>query len=466
MLDSKLEDRILVVEDDDALREIIAEEIQQLGYQTFEANSAEEALSLLTEDRRVSLVVSDLKLPEADGLQLLEETQRLPLPPHFIIITAFGSIEQAVDALQQGADNFLTKPLNFNHLRLCVERTLKERRLKSEVEYYRKVVGDGDFHGIIGRSQPMQKLFEQIRIIGKARGPVLILGESGTGKELVARALHEESDRADGPYVTVNCASVPEELIESELFGHTAGSFTGAVAPRRGLIAEADGGSILLDEIGEMPAAMQAKLLRTLQDNKIRAVGADQEIPVNVRVIAATNRDLERDVGEGKFRPDLFYRLETFPIHVPPLRDRDLDIDLLAAHFIVRFGGDEKQIQGLSSEAIECLHQHDFPGNVRELSNALERAVVFTRDSEIQVRDLPPRVRRRGSSPGIKLNDHSLEIPVGRNRVPTLSELDRHYAQQILVLYDGNKSRAAQVLGIGRRTLYRMLESDPTDVSD
>lgn len=464
MRESSPKETILVVEDDPALRDIIAEEIQELGYPTLEADSAESAASLLAKGLEVSLVVSDLRLPDATGLQLLSQTRSLTSAPHFIIITAFGSIEQAVDALQQGADNFLTKPLNFNHLRLCVERTLRERRLKREVEYYRNVIGKDGFHGIIGRSSPMQRLFEQIRIVGRTSGPALILGESGTGKELVARALHEESDRANGPYIAVNCASIPGELIESELFGHAAGAFTGAGTARRGLIAEAHGGTILLDEIGEMPTAMQAKLLRTLQENKIRPVGADQERPVDVRIVAATNRDLERDVDEDKFRADLFYRLETFTIHLPPLRDRDLDIDLLAAHFIARFGGEDMQVHGLSSETIDCLHQYDFPGNVRELSNAIERAVAFTKDSEIQLHDLPERVRGSNSISHVELKDESLRIPVSRGRVPTLSELDRFYAQHILKLYDGNKSRASQVLGIGRRTLYRMLASEAADV--
>lgn len=460
------DETILIVEDDATLRELIVEEVQRLGYQTLDVDSAESAMSLLSRVAPVSLIISDLKLPDASGLELLASIDRLPVPPNFIVVTAFGTIEQAVDALQQGADNFLTKPLNFDHLMLCIERVLRERRLRQEVEAYRRVMNAGDFHGIVGRSQPMQRLFEQIRIVGRARGPALVFGESGTGKELVARALHAESERANGPFLAVNCASIPDDLFESELFGHAAGAFTGANSARAGLLSEASGGSILLDEIGELPLSMQAKLLRALQEYRIRPVGADSEEAIDTRVIAATNRDLELDAGQDRFRADLFYRLETFSLHVPPLRDRDLDIDLLIAHFIARFARADKPVHGISSEAIDCLRDHDFPGNVRELSNAIERAVAFMSDAEIQVEDLPDRIRRNRHGRGIAVEEETLKISIGAGRLPTLSQLDREYAELVLDRCEGNKSKAAESLGIGRRTLYRLLASDDADVSD
>jgi DNA-binding NtrC family response regulator len=316
----------------------------------------------------------------------------------------------------------------------------------------------GDFHGLIGRSAPMRQLFEQIRRVARGNGPVLITGESGTGKELVARALHAESDRRDGPFLAVNCAGIPPELLESELFGHSAGAFTGAQRARKGLFAEAEGGTLLLDEIGEMPGAMQSKLLRILQDGRMRPVGENRERQVDVRIVAATNRDLEADIEEGGFRADLFYRLETFAFEVPPLRRRDDDVDLLAAHFVARFGAAaDERVRGIAPEALARLRAYPFLGNVREPSNAIERAVAFARNGEIEVDDLPERIRRHSASP-LAAGGSAFGGLLGDGETPPLREIELRYVQYVLERLEGNKRRAAELLGIGRRTLYRYLD--------
>lgn len=444
---------ILVVEDDRGLRELIREELEEAGRRVIEAADAPGARAAMRR-HAPALVICDLRLPGEDGLSLLEHSRAGPLPPAFVMITAFGTVEQAVDALKRGADDFLTKPLRLEHLRLAVARALERRDLQRQVAAYRELLEGGDFRGMIGRSPPMRQLFEQVRRIARARGPVLILGESGVGKELVARALHRESERSGGPFVAINCAGIPSELLESELFGHGAGAFTGAHAERKGLFAEAEGGTLLLDELGEMPPAMQSKLLRVLQDGRMRPVGEDREREVDVRIVAATNRDLEADVEAGRFRADLFYRLETFFIEVPPLRDRGDDVDLLAAHFLSHHAARAgSTVSGVSHEAMERLRAYAFPGNVRELSNAIERALVFCRGEELRLTDLPARVRdaREGIAGAAE------SIDGGAWRPEPLRAVERRHVRRVLRFADNNKQRAASLLGIGRRTLYRYL---------
>ena len=446
---------ILVVEDDHGLRELIREELTEADYRVLEAASVPEALASIRQ-YAPALVVTDLRLPGEDGLALLEHTRHLLLPPAVILITAFGTVEQAVEALKRGADDFLTKPLKLDHLCLSVARALERRELQHQVAAYRQMIEGGDFHGMIGRSPEMRRLFEQIRRIAQAQGPALILGESGVGKELVARALHRESERRDRPFVALNCAGIPAELLESELFGHSAGAFSGAQKTRKGLFAEAEGGTLLLDELGEMPAPMQAKLLRVLQDGKLRPVGEDRERQVDVRIIAATNRDLEEAIRAGRFRADLFYRLETFALEVPPLRARGDDIDLLAAHFLSHFTRQHQlAIRGIGHEAMARLRGYPFPGNVRELSNAIERAVVFCSRETLALADLPARLRGSPSGSIPTDNSNGLFDPA---HPPTLRVVEQRYVQHVLQHTQGNKQQAARLLGIGRRTLYRYLE--------
>ncbi|MDZ7804640.1 sigma-54 dependent transcriptional regulator [Thiohalophilus sp.] len=448
---------ILVVEDDASLRKLLIEELQDSDYHTLEAPDAEQAWQLLN-DHPVDLVISDLRLPGADAMALLQQTRQLPVAPGFIIITGFGTVSQAVEALKQGADDFLTKPVDLQHLLMSVQRVNETRRLRLELVRYRELLGSGDFHGIVGRSAPMQQLYSQIRQIARAAGPVLIEGESGVGKELVARAIHAESEVSEGPFIAVNCAAIPAELLESELFGHAAGAFSGAQKARRGLFLEASGGSLLLDEIGELPIGMQAKLLRVLQEQKLRPVGANREETVEVRILAATNSDLEREVSEGNFREDLFYRLNTFALQIPPLRERGEDLELLTARFIDEFSARrDHPIQGISDRALQQLKRYPFPGNVRELSNIIEWSVTFCHANQIDIEHLPERLLKSSDSQ----TDTALPAMLAHSsELIPLQELERRYIEHVIKQVDGNKRRAAEILGIGRRTLYRRLGED------
>ena len=467
--------RVLVVEDDEGLRELLRSELEDAGYQVLAAADTRAAREHIARDDP-DLVVSDLRLPGDSGRDLLDYCRGLDEPPAFIMITAFGTVEQAVEALKAGADDFLTKPLRLDHLRLAVTRVLEGRRVRRALSQARTLLADSDFHGMVGRSAPMHLLFDAIRQIGPLGGPVIISGESGTGKELAARALHAESPRRNAAFVPLNCAAMPPELIESELFGHTRGAFTGATQQRAGLFVEAQGGTLLLDEIGEMQPDTQAKLLRVLEDGCIRPLGADRETSVDVRLIASTNRDLEAEVDAGRFRKDLFFRLETFRLDMPALRARGEDLDLLAARFIARFAAlAERPAPVLSEQALACLRAYDFPGNVRELANALERATAFCHGDEILPVHLPERIRQgprtRGSqgaaaagAPGDGQAGDFAFLAAG-DPVP-LATLERRYIRWVLERTGGNKRRAAEVLGIGRRTLYRKLDENDTDGVD
>ncbi len=458
MTGTKPEALVWIIEDDDALGALLAEEVRDAGMEAHRASSAEEAIRMLA-GARPDLVICDLKLPGMDGLSFLREmaARDSETPPGFILITAFGTIPKAVEALKAGADDFLTKPLDLEHLLLSVRRVLEKKRLRETVDRMRRFLSVESFHGMYGQSPPMRFLFKQIRQVAKAKGSVLILGESGSGKELVAKALHKESARKKGPFVPVNCAGIPEHLIESEFFGHAAGSFSGARDSRQGLFAEAEGGSILLDEISEMPLFLQAKLLRILQDGSLRRVGENREHLVDVRVIAATHRNLDENVRLGRFREDLFFRLETFALRIPPLREREGDIELLAARFLQHFSlALDKKVKGFSSEAIELVTAYPYPGNVRELRNTMERAVTFAGGPRIQPRDLPARIRNH--RPADTGRVEPVPALLETSRLVSLAEMERQYIQHVLERTGGNKRQAAAILEIGRKTLYRKLE--------
>jgi DNA-binding NtrC family response regulator len=449
---------VWIVEDDKALGTLLLDEVRDAGLEAFWTATAEEAVQAM-EQRLPDLIVCDLKLPGMDGLTFLRKIHdKIPdSPPGFLIITAFGTIPRAVEALKAGADDFLTKPLDLEHFMLCLKRILERKRLKEMIHQMRGLLFSESFHGMYGQSMSMRFLFDQIRKVAKAQGPVLILGESGSGKELVAGAVHKESSRAEGPFLPVNCAGIPEQLLESEFFGHAVGSFTGARKDRQGLFAEAEGGSLLLDEISEMPFFLQAKLLRILQDGKLRRVGENREYQVDVRVLAATHRDIDEEVRQGHFREDLFFRLETFTLRIPPLRERGDDIEFLAARFLQQFAiALDKEINGFSGRALELINQYPFPGNVRELRNAIERAVTFARGSLIQVEHLPERMRNyqpMGEGSSADLNSSAVK----KETLLPLAEIERRYIRHVLDEVGGNKRRAAAILGIGRRTLYRRL---------
>lgn len=457
--------RALLLEDDAALATLITDELEAEGWELRKAETLADALAGF--DAQIpELIITDLRLPDGNGMVLVKQVvERFPQEkrPGIIVITAFGSVRQAVEALKAGADDFLTKPLDLDHFMICVSRVMENLTLRDEVQRYRSLGLDSDFHGLVGNSEVMRTLYEQIRLTARAQGPVLVWGESGTGKELVARAIHEESERAGQPYLAVNCAGIPQELLESEFFGHAMGAFTGAERGRRGLLQEADGGTLMLDEIGEMPLSLQAKLLRALQDGSIRPVGQDKEERVDVRIIAATHQDLRHKVAEGSFREDLYYRLETFSLRIPPLREREDDMELLAHRFLRQFViAQGKQTEGCSEPAMLLLRGYHFPGNVRELQNIMERAVAYCTSRRIQPEDLPERLRSGSGQLGSEQSHapgadalNLLEGPV----LPSMEELQRRYARLVLERVSGNKRRAAALLGIGRRTLYRWLEN-------
>lgn len=445
---------ILLVEDDVSLRTLLAEELELDGYHVDTAGTADEGAR-----RAVAsvpdLIVSDLRLPDRDGLSILRQLQAEGHTVPFIIITAFGTVDQAVEALKAGADDFLTKPLSTDHLRLKVKRLLAHAAMIHELARYKSRGRDNASLGLVGDSPAMTRLRTEIRQVARSHAAVLVNGDSGTGKELVARAIHDQSERRAKAFLPVNCAGIPHELMESEFFGHEAGAFTGARQARRGLFAEADGGTLLLDEIGEMPLSLQAKLLRVLQEGTIKPVGADQEETVDVRIIAATHVDLLKAVERGSFREDLYYRLETLTLQVPPLRERGDDIGLLAVHFLreaaARHG---RGFLRLGEVTLRMLMDYPFPGNVRELASAIERAVTFCEGDVIQPEHLPARIRKRqAEARGVTSTLPSKSLA----EWPTLEKIQQDYVERVIRAVDGNKRRAAQILGVNRRTLYRWL---------
>ncbi len=431
--------RILLAEDDQGLAELLYEELDEAGYLIKIADSAETAEGLL-KAWEPDLVISDLKLPGADGMTLLQWAKALYDQPGFLIITAFGSIAQAVDALKSGADDFLAKPLDLEHFRLSVKRILHHRQLQKEVMRFRNLMAGGGFQGMIGNTRQMRIMFDQIREIAAAQGPVLILGESGVGKELVARAVHDLSPRRNAPFLAVNCAGIPADLLESEFFGHEEGAFTGAAKKRQGLFQQTHKGSLFLDEIGELPVELQAKLLRVIQDGEFERLGSSRTIKVDTRIIAATNRNLEEEVKKGNFREDLWYRLNVFPITMPPLRDRADDIPYLVDFYVNKISRRMgKTIEVIPAGVMDTLKNYDWPGNIRELENVLERAVI------------------NSSGPKLRLADE-LKKPLtdlGHNH-RTLEAVERDHIIRVLEQTGwkvGGKNSASEILGLDRSTL-------------
>src|SRR6056297_95530 len=454
--------RILLVEDDAALLRLIRDELDAEGYLVEQATSVDIAQQRLSQND-FDLVITDLRLPDGTGHEVLKTARQSEPHPACLVITAFGSVSDAVAALKQGADDFLTKPLEMDHFLLSVDRLIEQSFLRRDYARLKQAIQGKDNHGIVGNSSEIQRLREQIGVIAATDGPVLITGESGTGKELVARSLHAQSERHAGPFVAINCAGIPGELIESELFGHEAGAFTDARKKHHGIFQQASGGTLLLDEIGEMPLTLQAKLLRVLQEGSVRAIGASGEQDVDVRVVAATHRNVEELVASGAFREDLYYRLETFKLEVPPLRARQGDVELLASLFLRQHASTTgRDIDGLDAAALAALNAYTFPGNVRELSNVIERAVAFCRGGLISVGDLPARIpESRGHlSTGSAPNQRETGNESLVDDFPTLEVLRRRYARRVLERTDGNKQQAAAILGVTRSTLYRWLARD------
>jgi DNA-binding NtrC family response regulator len=440
--------RILVVDDEVNARTALAELLRDEGFEVEMAADAFKALGKY-ESFAPHVVVTDLKMPGMDGIELVKKIRASETPAAVVVMTAFGAVQTAVDAMRAGAADYLTKPLHFDELLVVLDKVLETEHLRRETRQLRARVRDRVApSNIVGNAPPMQRIFEIVDQVAPSKATVLITGESGTGKELVANAIHQRSPRASGPFVKLHCAALAESLLESELFGHEKGSFTGAMARKDGRFSIADGGTLFLDEIGEISPAIQVKLLRFLQEHEFERVGGTQTIKVDVRVIAATNRDLLAEVGKGRFREDLFYRLNVVALEMPPLRERRGDIPALASFFLERYTkANDKAIQGFAPGALELLASYDWPGNVRELENAIERAVVLTTGNVVETKQLPTNIR-----PIASVVDGAPAIPGA-----TMADIERYAILETLKATGGSTSKAAEVLGISTRTIqYRM----------
>ena len=445
---------VLVIDDETGSRESMAIALEKAGLAVRTFDDAKKALEFLDEND-ARLAVCDLRMPGMDGLGFLNEIRERKIDLGVILVTAYGSIESAVQAMRVGADDYLTKPVDLYELRQRVLNLAEKQQLKEEVTNLREMLDKRyGFESIIGRSAPMERLFEQMKMVAPTRSSVLIIGESGTGKELVANALHRASPRRNERFLAINCGAIPSDILESELFGHERGAFTGAVARKIGKFELAHRGSLFLDEISELYPELQVKLLRVLEERQIMRVGGSELIDVDFRLIAATNRDLEREVAEGRFREDLYYRLKVVTLRIPPLRERPGDIAQLAEHFLVLFCQEHgKSPKRLSPEALELLSRYSWPGNVRELRNVMESAVVFSQGDEISPAELPSEVRE---STSVSTIGAPVQAVVGGPR--TMADIERQAILETLERTGGHRARAADILGIGLRTLQRKLK--------
>jgi DNA-binding NtrC family response regulator len=439
---------VLVVDDEELVRWSLAERLQREECEVLSAGTVAEAHSRCEEG--VDLVLLDHRLPDGDGLELLAKLRRDDPDLPVVLMTAFSSIKGAVTAMQGGAFHYVAKPFDLDDLALVVQQALETTRLRRELRHLRSRQGDSSIESLIGESDPMRAVKQTLqKIAASPASTVLLTGESGTGKDLAARALHHAGERAGRPFMVVTCSAVPEALLESELFGHERGAFTDARQQRKGLFELADGGTVYLDEIGEMMAALQAKLLRFLEEKAFKRVGGSRDVTVDIRVVAATNRDLEREVGEGRFREDLFYRLNVLPVRLPPLRERCGDLPLLAKHFLEAFNREfRKQVRGLEPRALARLEGHRWPGNVREVRNVLERAVLLSEGPTLDEADLAPFGRESASPAGLRLPTEGVD----------LAALERRFVEDALERSDGSPTRAAALLGMSRDQIRYRIE--------
>lgn len=432
-------DRILIVDDEKDTREFMARALSG-KYEVLTAADAELAMKQLDADRSIRLLLSDVRMPGEDGITLMKAAKAMNPGLAVILLTAFGSIDQAVAAMKDGADDFITKPVDLDQLELRIEKALKAHRLESEVKHLKAQLDEKyGMNGIVGNSPAMQKVFRMIRQAAPTDATVLIQGPSGTGKELVARAIHNLSNRSKGPFVAVEFAAISPNLLESEMFGHEKGAFTGAVSRRIGRFEAANHGTIFLDEISEMPLELQVKLLRVLQEREFQRVGSNETVKCDIRIVAATNRDLAAYVKEGKFREDLYYRLNVIDMRLPALKERTGDVPLLVNRYLREFGG-----KSVSSDAMRLLEAYQWPGNVRELRNAVEKMCVLSSSGEIGVDDVPDEMKR--------------DVPMTLSVSGTLGETEKAKILAVLEEVGGNRTKAAERLGISRRTIYRKLE--------
>jgi DNA-binding NtrC family response regulator len=448
--------RILIIDDDPAMVSVISEICHERGHQTVAFNSGQKAMESLT-THAPQLVITDLKMDKVGGLEILKECREvLPQTP-VILITAYAKVDTALEAMKLGAYDYITKPFKVDELQLTIQRALDHQSDRREIRNLRQIVKEKyRFENIIGTSQSMQDVYNLIAKVADTDSTILIQGESGTGKELVARALHFNSVRQHQPFVAINCSALPENLLESELFGHKKGAFTGAVQDKMGLFEEAEMGTIFLDEVNSMALSLQTKLLRVLQERQIRRVGDTKSIPINVRVLAATNEPLLDKTKNGQFREDLYYRLCVIPIEMPALRERVDDIPLLVSHFLQKNAGQTgTEAKKIDQKAIETLQAYRWPGNVRELENAIERACALCDGGIIQPHDLPPQVLRQGGAP---IPAGASTLPVGRTLDDYVRDQERAFIDETIKYNGGNREKAAKMLGISMATLYRKLE--------
>lgn len=450
--------RVLIVDDDEAHAQAVAESLHRVGYDCAVATSGQRAVALI-ESENFDVVVTDLIMEEVDGMEILRRTKEELPDAEVILLTGHASVKSALAAGQQGAHNLLTKPVDIKELRLAVDKaSTRVRLLKKNIELSRRLDEKFGFEGVIGNSPAMHKVIDKLRSVAPTDSTVLILGENGTGKEIVARALHQNSDRKNKPFVPLNISALPESILESELFGHEAGAYTGAAAKRIGKFEFANGGTLFLDEVGEMPASTQVKLLRVLEDRKITRLGSNEEIEINVRLVAATNADLQELVKKGTFRKDLFYRLSVVSIYLPPLSERRGDIPLLVEHFLKQLAGRQNRpLPTVTKQAQHALMAYNWPGNIRELRNAIERMVVLDTDGRLDVDDLPEEIAPLSES----LDEAALgsgragaDLLIGR----PLTDVEKYYIERALELSGGRREEAATMLGIGERTLYRKIK--------
>lgn len=442
---------VLVVDDDPDTQDLLSEVLSGEGYRVSTSGSGEEALRI-GQQERFDVIISDMRLgPDLNGLDVLRAYKSIQPESEVILITAFGSMETAIEAVKAGAFDYISKPFKIDEVLLQVSRAIESRRLIRENRNLKRQLGaQGQLSSLVGRSPAMLEIYKKIAMVADARSTVLISGESGTGKELVAKAIHYNGARAGERFFAVNCGALAESLLETELFGHARGSFTGAFESKRGILEEASGGTVFLDEVSEMSSALQVKLLRAIEEQQVRRIGSNEVIKTDLRFVAASNRVLGSLVEEGKFRADLYYRLRVVEIDIPPLRERAEDIPLLVEYFLKRLGQDRGQTYTISSQGLSALISYGWPGNVRELENTLEAAVALNRSGALTLDDLPPKLRP-GSHEGERLE----HLHAG---LPSLDELAKRYLLHVLKVTGDNKARAASIMGIDRKTLYRMVK--------
>lgn len=441
---------IMVVEDEEMMRSILRRLLETEGYEVVTADSAEAGLAAFGEND-ISVTLTDIKMSGMDGLELLDHLKTIDADALVVIITAYSSVDSAISALRKGAYDYVTKPFVNEDLLQTIKNAIQQRELFRENRALRRELSQKyTFEEIVGKSESLQKIFALVQKVANTNANILILGESGTGKELIARAIHLNSGRSSQPFLAVNCGALPESILESELFGHVRGAFTGAVGDKKGLFRSASGGTLFLDEIGEMPIALQVKLLRALQEHEVTPVGSAAPVKFDARIIAATNKDLAEEVTAGRFREDLFYRLNVIEMSIPPLRERREDIPLLAKHFIAKTSRSQNAAEkSIPREVVAALTNYSWPGNVRELENAIERAFILSEES-IDIENLPAKVRAEA---GRSYPSHDDE-----NFRPTLDEMERRYLMETLQSVEGDKAKAAGILGIDLSTLYRKLK--------